>query len=147
MHLCTQAQEHYIDFTYQSTNCHLPFLQTPLSMYANILQTVIRRGHLHSYLLSAAIPWERRLPLWYPSCLCLCEYCWCSPPSSGGGSPNSLSVVSVIVQHISGSGVKWILLPSTESQSSVFSSKSQHDCKWFSFPKCFNYSFLNNHKV
>lgn len=120
-------------FTYQSTNYHLPHLQTPLSMHANISQTVISGEHVHSYLLSAAIPWERSVPLWYPSCLRLYAYCWCSPPSSGGGSPKSLSAVSVIARHISGSGVRWILLPFGESQSLVFSSKSQHESKCF-FP-------------
>ena len=39
-----------------STKCHLSHLQTPLSTHSDILQTTIREEHVHSYLLSAAIP-------------------------------------------------------------------------------------------
>lgn len=39
-----------------STKCHLSHLQTPLNTHSDILQTTIREEHVHSYLLSAAIP-------------------------------------------------------------------------------------------
>lgn len=83
-------------FTYQSTNCHLTHPQILLNMHSHILQTTIKEAHAHSYLLSASIPRvpRRSVPLWCPSCLCLCECCWWNLPSSGDGSPASLSVVS-----------------------------------------------------
>lgn len=83
-------------FTYHSPTGHSLCLQTPLNMHKDILQTAIKAGHVHSYLLSAALAWvpQRSAPLWCPSCLCSCESCWWSPPSSAPPSSGPLSVVS-----------------------------------------------------
>lgn len=82
---------------YISKQSHLTHVQIPRNMRSETLQTIIKEAQVCSYLLSASNPRvvHAPVPLWFPSCLCPCEFCWWNLPSPGDGCPASLAAPSV----------------------------------------------------